>query len=368
MAKKLIIGQQSALLIYRAAGAGIIALPEPYHAPVRPVECTTSIRSFRESGNVQSLLNSSVLDLVARSRNELHRIKGCHTHLLSGDLPDGSFWSVGGDVLVTSPALTLLMLSRTIARSSMGTLPPWCAGLVENLGALGKKVALAELASELCGIYSIAPNGRGELERHAPFISLASMRTYLMALTNRKSASLAHAALRAASPLSASPRETQLYLVMTSPWPFGYGLPLPNTNCPITLKGQSLDSDEDCRTVRFSDYFWKRKVLRNGRVRRPLVLEYDSDEFHTASAGLTDRQLADQAERRDRIESQGNGFIRITTEHTRNFSSFDDKMHQLSRLLRIDLPERSPDELEAARLFFASVFDSSRFRHVGIFQ
>ena len=368
MAKKLIVGHQSALLLYRAAGSDIITRPEDYHAPIGPNDCTTRITSFSESGNVQSLLASGELDLIAKTRQELHCSKGCRTHYLPGELPEGSFCSLGNDVLVTSPALTVFLLAQTVADPRSRDRLGWCYELIDNLGALGEVIALAEIASELCGIYSIAPNGKGDLKRHAPLASLDAMRTYTKSLFKRRRVRLAIAALRAASPLSASPRETQLYLAMTSPWPFGYGLPLPDTNHPIVLSNQDLSSDEDCRTIRFSDYFWRGKALRNGRKRRPTVLEYDSDEFHTASAGLTDQQLADQAERRDQIEANGHGYLRIATEHTRDFATFDNKMHQLAQLLRIDLPERTVDELELAKLFFDQVFDSNRFKKVGIFR
>lgn len=368
MAKKLIVGHQSALLLYRAAGSGIITKPEEYHAPVGPTDCTTRISSFQESGNVQSLLDTGVLNLVARTRSGHHRIQGCNIHVLPGELPQGSFRSLGNDVLVASPALTLFMLAQVIANPHSMSQLAWCDSFVDELGELGKTVALAEIASELCGLYSICPDGKGGFERHAPLTSIDAMRSYIKNLFKRRHAHLAATAIKAASPLSASPRETQLYLAMTSPWPFGYGLPLPNANHPIVLEGQSLNSDEDCRTIRFSDYYWHKKTLRNGRVRRPTVLEYDSDEFHTASAGLTDRQLADQAERRDQIESAGHGFLRITTEHTRSFEAFDNKMHQLAKLLRIDLPERSLDETEMANRFFNLIFDSRRFKKVDVFQ
>lgn len=368
MAKKLLIGHRSALLIYRAAGSGLTETPVPYHAPVGPTDYTTRIRDFMESGNVQSLMDSGTLDLIAFSQNMRHNSDRCCMHLLPSELPKGSFCSLGNNVLVASPALTLFLLSQQIAHPSASNLPPWCDELVKGLGPLGVKVAIAEIASELCGIYSIAPNGKGTLERHAAFTTIETMRSYMRRLSHRKYASIASSALRMTSPLSASPRETQLYLAMTSPWPYGYGLPFPNANHPIVIVGQELESDEDCRTIRFSDYFWHRKKLRNGRVRQPVVLEYDSDEFHSASAGLTDRQLADQAERRDSIEAMGHGFIRITTEHTRDFDAFDRKMRQLSKLLRIDLPKRSADEHELAETFFSLVFDSKRFCRVGVYR
>ena len=368
MGKKLIVGFQSALLLYRAAGAGIIAPPEAYDIPVKPTDCTTRIEDFLESGNVQSLIDSGCIDIIARSHSALHKTERCNIHVLRGDVAAGSFCSVGNDVLVASPALTLLQLCQFLFRTARRGMPPFCKDLIDEFGELGRIVATAELVSELCGIYSMALKGYEGVQRHAAFTTIDTMRRYLGGMKRRRYVGFARAAVNAASPLSASPRETQLYLMMTTPWPIGYGIPKPQTNKLITIDQQSLDSNDDCKVVRFSDYAWDGAVLRSGRIRKPTTLEYDSDEFHTASAGLTDRQLADQAERRDEIEAQGNHYLRITTDHTRDFAKFDLKMRQLAKMLRIELPERSRDELIDAKRFFELLFDSSRFKDIGSFR
>lgn len=368
MTKKLIITHKSALLLYRAAGSGIITAPEPYDAPVQPIDCSARISDFLESSNVQSLLDAGVVDLLAMDDDAKHQARGCRSHVLAGRLPNGSFRSLGNDVLMASPALTLFLLAQTMGSPNAGDELAWCKELIDTFGSFGKMTALSEIASELCGLYSIKPQGEGGFMRHAAFTSLATVRNYIGMLHRRRHIRLARAALPRCSPLSASPRETQLYLAITSPQPYGYALPLPDANHPIVLENQDLGSDEDCRSIRFSDYFWGEKRLRNGRVRKPVVLEYDSDEFHTASAGLTDRQLADQAERRDDIEANGYGYLRIASEHTRDFNAFDNKMHQLATLLRIDLPNRTSDESDAAKCFFETLFDTRRFRRVGVFR
>lgn len=368
MAKKLIVGHQSALLVYRAAGARIISPPEEYLAPVEAADCTTCISPFKQSGNVASLISSGTLDLVARDRHRQHSAKGCQIHVLTGQLPDNSFRDLGGNILVSSPALTLLQFCQDLELTPIKNhVPAWCRDLVEELGPLGRVLAAAEVASELCGIYSVSPNN-GKLSRHAPFATKVGIELYLRACHRRRSCRLAHKAIRVASPLSASPRETQLFLAMTAPWPLGYGFPLPQANGPVVIDDQSIESDDDCKVVRFSDYFWKTKTLRNGRVRKDTVLEYDSDEYHTASAGITDKQLADQAERRDAIEAQGNHFLRLATSHTKDFESFDKKMRQLAKMLRIDLPERSTDELKEAQRFFELIFDSRRYKSIEAFR
>ncbi|MBQ9057641.1 MAG: hypothetical protein IJ125_00475 [Atopobiaceae bacterium] len=242
---------------------------------------------------------------------------------------------------------------------------PWATSLFEDFGDFGMLVALAELCGELCGYYSLAPDGKGSLGRHRPFATKQEIQRYLSEVVRAKGLKLSRRALAMAPSLSASPRETAVFLVMTAPWPIGYGFEAPSMNEPILLKGQSNESDEDCSTIRFSDYIWTSKTLRNGRRRRCVTLEYDSDEFHTASAGLTDRQLNDQAERRDAIEAAGNGYLRLTTDHTRDFEKFEHKMRQLARLLRVDLPQRSSDEKRIAMDFQRALFDSTRFRSVG---
>lgn len=369
MGKKLLVSHQSALLVYRAAGSGLITPPSNYAASLRPSDCSTQTHLFKDSGNIQSLSDAGTLHLTALDHRGLHKVKGCCIHVLTGSLPDGSFRSLGNDILVSSPALTLLQFCQDIASSSRRrSASPWCYDLIEEFGSFGLLAAAAEVASELCGSYSIAPDGKGSLSSHDPFTNVKTLQLFLGSVRRRRQARLARSAVNAASPLSASPRETQLYLEMTLPWPIGYGLPKASTNHPIAIKDPLNNDAQDHSAIRFSDYFWDKKTLRNGRVRRPVTLEYDSDEFHTASAEVTDARLADQAERRDQIEAAENHYLRITTAHTKDFDAFDYKMRQLASLLRIDLPNRSSGELKLAHRFFEMIFNSSRLSKVGFFH
>lgn len=358
MGKKLLLSHTSALTVYRAAGSGLLTTPEELRRVPSPIECTTDIRGFEESANLSALLASGPLDLLARHQDGRHASSGCIIHELGGGLPDGSFRLMGNGICVASPELMFFQLCQCFASGSAPYAATWHKTLVDEYGSLGTKLACAELCSELCGYYSIRPDKTGSFERHVPFVTKEQMLVFLGRLGRRHHKLTAIGAARAAAPTSASPRETSVYLVMTTPWPLGYGFPEPETNKLIFLDGQDPCDEEDCKTARFSDYMWGMKRLRNGRVRRPTTLEYDSDECHTASAGLTDRQLFDQAERRDAIESQGYGYLRLATVHTKNFKAFDAKMRQLARLLRIDLPERSSDEERDACRFQELMFDT----------
>ena len=363
MNNSLIISHQSALLVHRAVGARMLE-PLSCQEGIPVGQHTCRVTDFLDSGNISGLLECRPLHLLALSQNSAHSIKGCTIHKATGRLPTGSFRSLGSHVLVSSPALVLLQMCQS-SLTSFDSAMPWASNLFEGFGEFGMLVALAELCGELCGYYSLAPDGTGSIGRHRPFTTKHEIQRYLSEMIRAKGLKLSRRALAAAPPLSASPRETAIFLVMTAPWPLGYGFEAPSTNEPILLKGQSSESDEDCATIRFSDYMWASKTLRNGRRRRCVTLEYDSDEFHTASAGLTDQHLKDQAERRDAIETAGNGYLRLTTDHTRDFEMFEHKMRQLARLLRVDLPQRSDDEKRLAMNFQQVLFDSTRFKSVG---
>ena len=363
MADYLIISHQSALLAHRAVGTGLLDGPLSNHSTPRDTH-TSRLADYLESGNVTTLLEAGPLHTLALSQTARHSSKQCISHLCEAALPQGSLQSIGNHVLVSSPSLTLIQISQACARNAKEALP-WCEGLIDEFGDFGITIALAELCGELCGYYSIAPDGKGTLKRHRRLVKREDLLAYIAKTRRMRGAPLAARAARMAPSLSASPRETAVFLVMTAPWPIGYGFEAPATNEPIFLKGQSDESDDDCTAIRFSDYRWMSKTLRSGRKRRCITLEYDSDEFHTADAGLTDRQLKDQGERRDAIEAAGNGYLRVTTDHTRDFEQFDFKMHQLAKLLRVDLPPRSSDEKQQAKAFQEALFGTTRFKLVG---
>jgi len=365
MVKRLLIGHQSALLVYRASGSKLMTPPEQIDGTLMPCDCTTRMRNFRHSDNIQRLMDSQALDLIAYSKNAMHKIEGCRTHIMRGPLPDGSFWSLGNEILVASPALTLLQCCQDLSNRTSLAQMCWCQDLIEEFGDLGKLVAAVELCSELCGAYSIMPDQSGGFHRHTPFVSKQYMQVQLSQIQNKQGVRLARKAAAYASPLSASPRETAVFIVITTPWPVGYGIELPSTNELIFPDDLDFDCCETDETIYCADYRWNGKRLRNGKRRRDTVLEYDSDEYHTARAGLTDEQLKRQGERRDSIEASGSHFLRLTTDHTKSFEFFDEKMRQLSTLLRIDLPSRTTDEEDIARRFQELVFDTVRFRTVG---
>lgn len=368
MAKKLLIGHQSALLVYRAAGSGLMERPPSAAGEITSFDCTTRLRDFFDSSNVRALAESRQVDLLAMSDNMKHRSSSIRIHRSKGVFPAGSFNQLGRDVLVASPELTFLQscqdLHNQTSRQEMG----WCKDLIDVFGDLGMYVAAAEICSELCGLYSIVPDGSSDMSRHRCFTDMTKMQLMLSRLSHRPHVRFARRAASMGSPCSASPRETSVYLVMTSPWPIGYGFEYPSANQLITIGDSPIATDDDCAQIRFSDYRWSGRVLKNGRRRRSVTLEYDSDKYHTMMAGLTDQQLWEQAERRDLIESSGNQYLRLTTKHTKDFDLFDEKMRQLAALLRIDLPDRTADEEDLARQFQQLLFDTERFKHVGTFS
>ena len=191
MGGKLIIGHQSALTVYRLAGQGITAEPEAYDAYLGAHECITRVGDFLESGLVDSLLHHGGINLVARAKSGRHKAKESTIHLLSGELPHGSFRKVSGDILVTSPAITLYMLGREALACAPLDRPDWCAGLTDEFGELGLTVAMAEIASELCGIYSLPPFGGKGLIRHRSFATLTAMKAQIGNLKHKRHANLA---------------------------------------------------------------------------------------------------------------------------------------------------------------------------------
>ena len=185
MAKKLLVGHQSALLVYRAAGSGLMERPPSTTGEISAFDCTTRLREFFDSDNVRALVKSRQVDLLAMSDNMKHRSSLSRIHRSKGTFPDGSFRLLGRDALVASPELTFLQSCQDLHNHASRQEMEWCKDLVDDFDELGMLVAAAEICSELCGLYSIVPDGSSDMNRHRRFTDMTKMQLMLSKLDHR---------------------------------------------------------------------------------------------------------------------------------------------------------------------------------------
>lgn len=345
---QLYLGYETALLYWRAVHEGRLAQPAPIkqrnvpantvtgYGMLREIDLAPLGLTFTDSGAVARYVEQRV-DWGSRKDQEpewrfvpaglafapgvptpLHvltsdmRQRAKHpnivTHLLRGDLPKGSFYRVSESIVVASPELAFLQ-----ACHPQYDLP--------NI----------ELVLELCGTYALYP---GELPCRfdvSPVTSCEKLATYVKCSSGRHGVQAARRALSWACDDIASPREEELYLLLTLPTrKGGYGLPDPLVN-------DSIDDDEleglpeSMKHHYVPDLQWK----RGGRK---IILEYDGYEEHESDP----LKVAADKERRSIIAAQGSAVIVMTKRDLVDVGALRNKVAQLCYALDLKLQEPEP--------------------------
>lgn len=150
-----------------------------------------------------------------RSRSPLIR-----AHLMSGNVPPGSFIRLSEHVLIASPELCFAEMSGTLSL---------------------EKLILA--GYELCGTYAQVPRpdqpSRTALADRAPLTTAQTIKTFLTFDSFTRYAT-AHRAKEHIQDNAASPMEAKVAMLLSLPTRLGgYGLPRPMLNEIITLEGEA---------------------------------------------------------------------------------------------------------------------------------
>ena len=241
-------------------------------------------------------------------------------HLLTRTLPTGSFCRVSDQLMVVSPELAFVQ----------SCLP-------------ARDLPNIELALELCGSYALATHGLRCRFDCPPLTSVQKLRLYLARLGRHVGTSAARRALEQCTDGMASPRETEVYLlVILPPTAGGYGLPRPLVNYEVRVRGtaaEALASEDHYRV----DLAWK---LPDGRY---VVLEYDGSDEHDMDP---EKVLADK-ERRSVLAAMGYVVIVIAKRDLASAPALRAKMSQVCMALGRELPAFSPEEQAAQEALLA---------------
>lgn len=183
---------------------------------------------------------------------------------------------------------------------------------------------LIALGFELCGTYRRASTFGSARYDAAPLTSPAALASFIEKSPQFKGVKKARRALLFILADSASPRESELAMLLCLPYSLGgYGLPCPTMNAEMLLPknvGATGRSSLRC------DLYWPAARLD---------VEYDSAEFHSA-----ERLLANDSMRRIALESMDITSVNLTAEHLRRASLFDEAAQGIARILgkRVRLP------------------------------
>ena len=242
-------------------------------------------------------------------------------HLTSRQLPPHSLYAVTEHVLVTSPELTVVQLMRSI-----------------------RSLPILELVCEWCGSYAFGPPTSECLYDRMPITDLGRLGDYV----SHPHAPRGSGTLRGILPLAtgrlASPRETEVLLMLTLPAELGgLALPMPFVNQQIPLKSTPFAklSDHPYFTV---DFLWPLSKV---------VVEYDGLDDHEKTA----RQIADDKERRSVLAAMGYLVIVVTRRDLTSLAAFERKALQVACHEHLALPPVDERVLKARTSLFAWLFD-----------
>lgn len=204
------------------------------------------------------IVEKDEVHLLVGEHDQKRHLDGAHVHLLSTEVPAGSFVRVVGQVFAVSPELLFVMMAPRLTL-----------------------VQLLELGHELCGTYRL-PGGDGATYGVKPLTSVSELRSFVRKCKGIRGRAAALSALQWIADGSRSPAETALSIIFRLPYRHGgYALGKPLLNHTITLNDAS--SRILGRGTITPDLYWP-------GARHPC--EYDSAQFHST------RERAEHDERR----------------------------------------------------------------------
>ena len=351
---QLYLGYETALLFWRAVHEGRLPAPQPIDARSVGPEAVVGCRALKEidlaplgvllsSGGVLAQYDERTIDWGSRKEDEakrglvpagiatlpgvpapLHVLAsgakryGTHAclkvHLVAGTLPAGSFYRVSDSIVVTSPELTFLQTCHKT-----------------------RDLPNIELALELCGAYALHPAALPCRFDVAPVLTRERLERYVSCVGHRWGVQAVRRVLPWVRDGFASPRETELYLLLAlDEESGGYGLTLPAVN-----EADDADDLPPGSAQYIADLVWK----ANGRV---VVVEYDGFEEHERSA----KKVAEDKERRSEMAARGEAVIVVTKRDLQSETTFAKKAAQIMRALEIDAEAAQTEQSDARSALF----------------
>lgn len=281
----------SALPAWRLASTGAIPLPEP--CEVRSLrDADASATALEDIPSILTKQEGKAHLLVSESSRR-HNTDKSVCHVGPGYLlPEGSFASMGREVLIPSPELCFALLASTAPRE-----------------------VLLRIGMELCGHYrKTTGDAVFGLE---PLTTPDGLKAFVEELPAFRGSARACQAARYVMGSSMSPIESQLALMCTLPSKMGgYQLPVPALNLPMELEGDAQIIAGQAHAA--GDLYWRDAGL---------VVEYDSDFAHKF-------KHAKDVERRDGLERKGLRVISITTNQFRDFERLDACLRMVGSCVR----------------------------------
>ena len=292
----ILLADISALEYWRHEGKPPEALkkPEAAFGAARSKELLQPYTSeFEELSQRGFSYLSAPIHVLVPDRSMRRSIRGATFHVCSKSLALSSYLYVQHGIYVACPELAVTGVAQ---RESVAH--------------------IVQLCYELCGSYRL--NNDDGFSKALPAATVASLKRFNYYNHSLRGGGALARALRFALDGSASPMETVVAMLLTLPPSLGgYGMPLPELNHRISA-GNYHQSTID-KQFYVADMCWPKERL---------VVEYDSDEYHTGP----ERIAADSA-RRNAIEHRGYPVIVVGRHHVMNATEMDGIAYMVAKRL-----------------------------------
>lgn len=243
------------------------------------------------------------LYILVPNTDSQRRVRNVHQRCCTYSLPMNSLMKLGNQVLVPNPELTFLLLAHYLDLAQ-----------------------LIAVGMEMCGRYRMAQASPASLLQssktlynQAPLTTPNRIARLLKRMKDFPGARKAERACTYLEPNSASPMETNLYLLLCLPRKLGgYALPRPILNVKRKVNAQ-------VGTLTFSRVLMPDLYWASAR----LDMEYDSDEFHADSESLQKGARRTLALRAIRVD-----VMPMTYDVITDVGAFDAVAHLVARRLQ----------------------------------
>lgn len=266
-------------------------------------DCKPNPRSLEDVARFSGGVISEPVSFVVSRQADRRDSSRAHCHVHAGTFPSSSFVRLGKNVYISSPELCFVQMAS-------------CLPLSE----------LLLLGYELCGTYTTQGDS---FKQRPPLTSVSQIHGYLEKAGSIPGILKARRAAKYLADGSASPKESQLALLLGLPRAMGgYGLGIPLMNKEVSfLKGSRKATSSDTNYV---DLCWPDAKL---------VVEYDSDLAHTGT-----KDIAHDAARRNALLAAGMTVITVTKEQLMSYGEMEKVAHVVAQHLGVRIRSRARDE------------------------
>ena len=264
-------------------------------------------------------------------------------HLQSGELPFGSVLETEHGIGVSSPAMTLFQLARSLSVTHVAmAMYEMCGSFaVFNLSKLPQELASqVDVATPLCA--SAWRNARGsdgkpsDLWNRPPLVELAELEQLAKDMKGQRGCRVFEQALGRVTGIVASPFEAQLSLLLATPRSAGgEGLKSFSNNARIALSGKATRL-----AGRYSCY--ADLLFEETGDKKPLIVECQGRLVH----GGADASLSD-SDRATALQQMGYNVMLLTYQQIADTKNFDIVRRMLFEEIGLRYREKTERQLDA---------------------